>query len=77
MCVKHAPVFSVVGVFGGHKNSTFYVKSAISPEGRYVHTHMYMYVLVHIIKCHHGCDRCMGVQRYRHRVHIPCTTVKT
>ena len=24
-----------VGAFGGHKNSTFYVKSAMSPEGRY------------------------------------------
>jgi denticleless len=25
-----------VGAFGGHKNSTFYVKTAISPEGRYL-----------------------------------------
>ena len=30
----HVHVYSPVGAFGGHKNSTFYVKTAISPEGR-------------------------------------------
>ena len=29
------PFTFTVCAFGGHKNSTFYVKSALSPEGRY------------------------------------------
>ena len=30
---------SVVGAYGGHKNSTFYVKSTVSPEGKWVSLH--------------------------------------
>ena len=36
-------------------------------------------VQVNFINVHvHTClyDRCVGVQRHRHGVHIPCTTVK-
>ena len=38
-----------VGAFGGHKNSTFYVKSAMSPEGRYVVNDIIVYALcIHV-----------------------------
>ena len=41
--------------------------------------YFYMYICIQFSLCRHTYlyDRCMGVQRHRHRLHIPCSTVKT
>ena len=42
-----------------------------------VHVHAQSLLFSHVYTCTCLYDRCVGVQRHRQGVHIPCTTVKS